>query len=519
MRLPSNAVSRFVAVALVAIGAGVAACGRSEHRSTAAQVRASESYLQRGAVSIVPSADTIVVRSTPVAQAIPPGFVGLSLGYKAIELDAGSDPNALDPVFEQLIRDLAPGQRPVLRIAGGDQVWWPVPHMARPAGVNYNLTTGLLAVTRALAQTLDARLILGINFEADSTIVAGAQARALINGIGREWIDALELGNEPELYAAYPWYVLADGQGVPGRPADWSFGDLVQDFANISRALPRTVTLAGPAIGSSAWITLLGQFLAGNPRLGLVTLHRYPLKHCAANIPVTIPDLLANASSTGLAETVAHDVAISHARGVPLRIGEMGTIACEGMPGVSDSFASALWSLDALFAMARVNVDGVNMQTARNLNELFGIDRVRGRWQAAVQPVYYGLMMFAQAAPAGSRLLAISGTAGAAVNAWATRASGGSIHVVLINDSTDHTHTVTVQVPSSSDPPATLERLRAPSAHATSGVTLAGQSFGTQTDTGLLHGTPSSTMVTPVAGDYVVRLPVASAAMLTLPAG
>jgi hypothetical protein len=232
---------------------------------------------------------------------------------------------------------------------------------------------------------------------------------------------------------------------------------------------------------------------------------------------VTIPELLSDASSTGLAETVAHDVAISHARGIPLRIGEMGSIACEGMPDVGDSFASALWSLEALFAMARVNVDGVNMQTARNLNELFGIGRVHGRWQAEVRPVYYGLMMFAQAAPAGSRLLALAGTAGADVNAWATRAPGGSIHVMLINDSTDHAHTV--RVATSSDPPAMLERLRAPSVTAESGVTLGGQSFGSQTDTGLLEGTPSTTIVTPVAGDYVVRLPVASAAMLTFSAG
>jgi hypothetical protein len=522
MRRPSYRVLRFLLVALVATGAGasVAACGRvSEYRLTAVHVRASGSSSERRPRSIARGVDTLAVQNTPVAQAIPPGFVGLTLGYKAIELYADTDPNALDPVFVQLVRNLAPGQRPVLRIEGGDEVWWPVPHMPRPGGVNYSLTKGLLAVTRALAQTLDARLILSINFEADSATVAGAQARALIGGIGRKRIGALELGNEPELYSSFAWYHLPDGQRVFGRPRGWSFSDFVKDFAVISRALPRTVTLAGPSIGGSAWIPLLGRFLAGNPRLGLVTLHRYPLKHCSANRPVTIPQLLSSASSTGLAESVARDVAVSHARGIPLRNAEMAAIACGGMPGVSDSFASALWSLDALFAMARVNVDGVNLITARNVNEPFGIDKVHGRWQAVVRPVYYGAMMFAQAAPAGSRLLALSGTAGANVNAWATRAPGGDIHVVLINDSTDHTHSVTVRVPSSSDPPATLERLRAPSVHATSGVTLAGQSFGSQTDTGLLAGTPSTTTVTPVAGGYLVRLPVASAAMLTLPAG
>ncbi len=521
MRLPPYTVSRFLVVALVAVtvGAVLAACGRSsEHRSASSEHRSGAVHVSvsDGSGAADRGAATLVVRSAPVAQAIAPGFVGLSLGYKAIELDAGTDPAALDPVFEQLIRNLAPGQSAVLRIAGADEAWWPVPHTPRPPGVNYNLTNGLLAVTRALAQTLDARLILGINFEADSATVAGAEARALVSGIGREWIAALELGNEPELYSSFAWYHLPDGRRVHGRPHNWSLGDLVRDFSSISRSLPRTVTLAGPAMGSPAWIPLLGQFLAGNPRLGLVTLHRYPLKHCSANIPVTIPELLSGASSTGLAESVAQAVAISHARGIPLRIGELGSIACGGMPGVSDAFASALWSLDTLFAMARVNVDGVNMQTAQNPNELFAVGRVHGRWQAQVRPVYYGLMMFAAAAPPGSRLLAISGPAGADVNAWATRAPDGDIHVVLINDDTHHTHTVTVRVPSSSGPLATLERLRAPSVKAESGVTLAGQSFGPQTYTGLLAGTPSATTVTPIAGDYLLRLPVASAAMLTL---
>ena len=86
------------------------------------------------------------------------------------------------------------------------------------------------------------------------------------------------------------------------------------------------------------------------------------------------------------------------------------------MPGVSDSFASALWALNALFAMARVNVDGVNLQTRLRAQQAVRDREVHGRWQAQVSPVYYGAMMFAQAAPAGSRLLAISGTAGANVN-------------------------------------------------------------------------------------------------------
>ncbi|HEX2703546.1 MAG TPA: glycosyl hydrolase family 79 C-terminal domain-containing protein [Solirubrobacteraceae bacterium] len=502
MRTSSHAVVRFLVLPLLALvlGAPVAACGSSAARGT--------------------GTSTLVVGSTPVTQAIPPGFVGLSFGYKAFPLYAGTDPNAIDPVFEQLIRNLAPGQSPVLRVAGGDQTWWPIPHARRPAGVNYTLTSGFLRVARALARAVDARLILGVNFEADSARLAGVEGQALVDQIGSKWIDGLELGNEPELYAGYPWYVPPGGHGVYGRPRSWSFSDFVQDFANISRSLPRRVTLAGPAIGSLGWISRLGQFLAGDPRLGMVTLHRYPLKHCSAT-PETVAELLSSASTTGLAQSVAHDVVISHARHIPVRIGEMNSVSCGGMPGVSNSFASALWSLDALFAMARVNVDGVNMQTARDsLNELFYISRVRGRWEAQVHPIYYGLMMFAQAVPAGSRLLALSGTAGTNVNAWATRAPDGELHVVLINHDT-HAHTVSVRIPgraSSTAGPATLTRLQATSVHAESGVTFGGESFGSETDSGLLVGTPSTTSLTPAGDDYVITLPEASAAMLTLPA-
>ncbi len=35
------------------------------------------------------------------------------------------------------------------------------------------------------------------------------------------------------------------------------------------------------------------------------------------------------------------------------RVDEMNAITCAGTPGVSDTFASALWVLNALFAMDR----------------------------------------------------------------------------------------------------------------------------------------------------------------------
>ena len=70
--------------------------------------------------------------------------------------------------------------------------------------------------------------------------------------------------------------------------------------------------------------------------------------------------------------------------------------------GVSDTFASSLWATDALFSLLRAGVDGVNVHTLPDAAyELFAFSRHDGRWQRSVRPVYYGLELFAQAAPAG----------------------------------------------------------------------------------------------------------------------
>ena len=58
--------------------------------------------------------------------------------------------------------------------------------------------------------------------------------------------------------------------------------------------------------------------------------------------------------------------------------------------------------LDTLFAMARSGVDGVNIHTLPTASyKPFEFRRIRGRWLATVEPEYYALLMFEQAAPPG----------------------------------------------------------------------------------------------------------------------
>jgi len=469
-----------------------------------------------------PRADaTVTVDPSALGATVPAGFVGLSLEYPAVEAYAGEDPSSLDPVFEQLVRNLAPDGSPVLRIGGdsADQTWWPTAAVQRPSGVTFDLTNRWLEVTRALAQGLGAHLILGLNLEADSPSLAAAEATALIDGIGSRSVRAFELGNEPDLYPDFPWYRTSAG-GVLGRPRSYDEAAFIGDFTQFTQALPR-VALAGPSLSGREWTQGLGQFLAAAPRLGLVTLHRYPLQLCltppsSPRYP-TIARLLSPASSTGLADSFAPYVALARDHGLSLRVDELNTVSCGADPAVSKSFASALWALDTLFGLVRAGVSGVNIHTFPGAGyELFRITQSDGRWQAAVAPEYYGLLMFARAAPAGSRLLSVSQPAAGAVDTWATRAADGTIRVVVTNGG-GSSRTLAVRVPGAHGD-ATLARLTAPAPSSTGGVSLGGQSFGSETNTGALVGRAQTASVPEGDGRYVVRLPSASAVMLVLPA-
>ena len=85
------------------------------------------------AVTCVPAATAAVVPVTVtrnVTQHVDSGFLGLSFEIRGMAGYTGDDPKAVNPVFEQLIRNLDPGQRPVLRLGGSSRI---LPRLA-PAG-------------------------------------------------------------------------------------------------------------------------------------------------------------------------------------------------------------------------------------------------------------------------------------------------------------------------------------------------------------------------------------------------
>jgi hypothetical protein len=465
-------------------------------------------------------AEVRVRKDQPVSRPIPSGFLGLSFEFPGTRAYTGASPRRINPVLEQLIRNLTPGQSPVLRIGGDstDATWWPTRGVRRTPGISYSLTPSWIASTRALLRDLHARAIVGANLQSHRPALTIAEARALVSGLGARQVRAVEIGNEPSNYPKFPWYRVA-GRAVYARERDYDFRDFTQELPPLRRAL-RGIPLAGPALGGYGWLPNVGAFLRAAPGISTVTWHRYPLNRCFAApgspAQATLSNLLAPAAAGGFIAAIPRYAAVAHARRAAFRLDELNSVSCSGKSGLSDTFASALWALDALFEVARAGVDGVNIHTFPGAAyELFAFHHTRGRWSAWIRPEYYGLLLFIRAAPPGARLLRVSTRARGPLKSWATRSSDGRIRVVLINKALKANATAAVQV-SGAPPVARLERLSASNALARGGVTLAGQTFSTPSLTGRLTGRRSASRVSSSGGVYSVRLTPASAALLTI---
>ncbi len=489
-----------------------------------------------GGACLVSSAQAFVFRvsvsRTPTGRPVAPGFLGLALEYRAIPQLTGSDPVPVNPVLVQLIRNLVPQGRPVLRIGGlsTDRTWWPVPGVNRPLGITYNLTPSWIGSARALAQATNARLILGLGLQANQPRIDAVEATQLVEGIGDQHIAALEIGNEPELYTSIPWYRELHGKPIPwyenagtpifARPADYGPAAFLGDFERALHAVAPQVPIAGPASGSGSWYAGFRRLLSPTSRVKIVTGHAYGLNQCVTDassaLYPSVSHLLSPSASRGFVAGLEPSVAGAHRVGASFRIDEMNSVSCNGRLGVSNTMASALWLLDSLFTLTADGVDGVNIHTyPQAANGLFDFIRSDGRWEASVHPIYYGMMMFAQAAPPGSRLLRIQSGNQDRVRAWATLAPDHRTRVLLINDSLTGAALAQVRA-SGAGGPAGAESLRASSAYATSGIFLGGQSFGPETAAGRLSPARSQT-VAPRSGSYSVELPPGTATLLTFP--
>lgn len=184
----------------------------------------------------------------------------------------------------------------------------------------------------------------------------------------RDKIAYYELGNEPTNYPASRWRgstaaYVAQWQDFTGRIDEAVGGDSRGRWWASSATTDLTSLKVRPIDLIPAGINATGQ-------VGQYSMHSYAFATCdpARERRATIANVL---NHTDLAR-YADDEIYPSARaamdaGAPWVVGEFNSIACSGKPGVSDTFAQALWTADVELLYAVRNATSVHLHQGATL--------------------------------------------------------------------------------------------------------------------------------------------------------
>jgi hypothetical protein len=435
---------------------------------------------------------------TRTIATIPADFTGL--GYEISSVARPGLLSAENEVYVQLVRTL--GACGAIRVGGNTADYASYSANGSPLSSPEDKAGSIVndAVLRDLGRFLTAtgwQLIWALNLGSRDQVNAIDEAKAVSAAVG-DHLLAFEIGNEPDLFARRH------------RPADYSYAQYLAEFRRfrdvLRKAIPIIPLAAPDAAREIDWVTKIAA--DEGKQLKLLTAHYY--RGGAKNPASTIDELLHD--DPNLEPMLQQLKAASESSGVPYRICETNSFFGGGKPGVSDTFASALWVLDFMFTLACAGCAGVNMETG--VNQLGFIssyspvaDDERGHYCAA--PEYYGMLAFK--ASAGGRIVGCTIDArGKNIKAYAVQAEGRLI-LTLINKEPAYDADVLLMLDSSMQY-ASMSRLIAPTLESRSSVTLGGTTVSGD-------GSWKPTQVeklSPGAGQLHVRAPSTSATLLEL---
>ena len=360
--------------------------------------------------------------SAQTVATIPANFIGL--GYEISSIARPGLLSSQNAVYLQLVRIL--GKQGVIRVGGNTSDYALYKETGEPFSSPEKVGGSVInaAVLRDLGSFLDAtgwQLIWGLNLGNGTPENAIQEAKAVI-ATAKNHLIAFEIGNEPDLFPLHQSH----------RATGYSYDKYLREYRTYRDALRKAipdVPLAGPdAADATDWVV---RFARDEGRdVKLLTHHYY---REGQNPSSTIDKLLH--PDPKLDPLLAKLRGASDASRVPFRICETNSFSGGGKPGVSDTFAAALWVLDFMFTLAAEGCDGVNIETG--VNQLGFIssyspigDDERGHYWAT--PEYYGMLAFAQSGR--GRVIGSSINAGGRnINAYATQAAPDSVVLIVIN--------------------------------------------------------------------------------------
>jgi hypothetical protein len=437
---------------------------------------------------------------------VPSRFLGLSFEATSLPQIAtyGADGN-----FVGLLRSLGRG---VLRFGGvsaDTRIAWTDASTPRPAWTTRVLVAGDLRRLGVLAARSGWRVLLTVGLAHYDPTAAAREVRAAKRALGPS-LAGVEVGNEPDAYARH---------GFRASPWDAARYDVeVRAYrATIGRLAPG-VPLAAPGVSGSHTFVTWGRTVARTQRPMLLTGHHYPLG-CHQAPPPSIARLLSGKTRRLAAVSLLRYMSVSRRSRIPFRMDEANTVSCGGRPGISNTFASALWATDYISQAMAAGVTGINLQG--NPANCLGYSPVCAtsprRLAAGVltaQPVWYALLL--TKALIGGRPIptSVASTQRPNLAVRTLLAADGSLHVVIVEEDAPGSAPAAVSLHVGRRfRAATVLPLTAPSPGATSGVALGGSAVandGSWRARSRLASIPAS------GGEITVTLAPSSAALVTV---
>jgi len=437
--------------------------------------------------------------STTPQLIIPANFLGLSADYHTPTQIFGTQATGVNQVYRNLLSNLTAysGTPMMFRIASdGSTV----------AGIQADVEPIV-----ELAEAVPIKFTLGVDMISNNPALAESEAAVWADGVPSQYIEAIEIGNEPDGYV-----------NSGSRPSPYTFAEYQSQFQQWQQAV-KTGTgnrfgVMGPSAAASGWNASTEAALAtGAMTPVLVSQHAY-LTPAAAGQTLPPDYLLAPTSVTRLPGYYTPFAVSAHKSGYTFRMGEINSICNGGVRGLSDTFQAALWSIDIMFTYLNSGMDGVNWHSGQGT--AYALWEFRPKTYAGkttfnfqgVSPLYYGLLAFQQVAGNGAKLLPVTTITDSNVSIWATVDDKSTAHVVVINKDEQATGNIQITLPGYTT--GTVRYLSAPGYAATNGVTLGGQTFDGTTD-GTIRGSLVTTTITGHNGIFTLPdMPITTAAII-----
>jgi len=430
---------------------------------------------------------------------VPADFLGLS--FEATTLS--SLPTLVQGgTLTRLLSSLGHG---TLRFGGGSvnrYVAWEQPGTPAPRWATHPVTPQDFQTLASVTRRAGWKVLLTMNlahYEPQAVAEEASSARRELRG----GLAGIAVGNEPDRFSTY---------GLRG--ATWDFSQYAHQLAAyrgaIAAAAPGT-QLAAPDVSTGEpplpWVW---ESIGLHP--AILTDHYYPLTACGHK--PTASQLLS--PEVRLEETVMLSVLgdIQRTAGAPLELDETNDISCKGQPGVSNTFASALWAADYIARAMRTGLRGVDFHTLLNLPQSYTALVGEGA-SLRPNPEWYALLL--THALQGARVLPTAVSPGSDLTAQAFLRPNGTVELLLVNfrphGSRPLRVALTIHGRAAS---ATILRLTAPSTGATTGVQLGGEEVAAS---GTWHPKLPLPAVSDRGGTLSLSMPAGSAALVTIPPG